>query len=64
MFQQDSPVDIQKRLPFLAGFIIFFAIVLLVRLWYLQAVKGAYYYELAGRNRVRPGKLRPPGGSI
>jgi penicillin-binding protein 2 len=64
MFQQDSPVDIRKRLPFLAGFIIFFAIILLVRLWYLQAVKGAYYYDLAESNRIRPVKLRPPRGII
>jgi penicillin-binding protein 2 len=64
MFQQDSPVDIQKRLPFLAGFIIFFTIVLLIRLWYLQAVKGDYYYEQAESNRIRPVKLRPPRGII
>jgi penicillin-binding protein 2 len=64
MFQQDSPADIQKRLPFLAGFIIFFMIVLLVRLWYLQAVRGDYYYDQAESNRIRPVKLRPPRGII
>lgn len=64
MLQQDSPVDIQRRLPFLAGFIIVFIIVLLVRLWYLQAVKGDYYQELAESNRIRPVKLRPPRGII
>jgi penicillin-binding protein 2 len=64
MFQQDSPVDIQKRLPFLAGFIIFFTVVILVRLWYLQAVKGDYYHEQAESNRIRPVKLRPPRGII
>ncbi len=64
MFQQDNPVDIQKRLPFLAGFIIFFTVVILVRLWYLQAVKGDYYQEQAESNRIRPVKLRPPRGII
>jgi penicillin-binding protein 2 len=64
MFQQDSPVDIQKRLPFLAGFIVFLTFVLLIRLWYLQAVKGDYYYEQAESNRIRPVKLRPPRGII
>ncbi len=64
MFQQDSPVDIQKRLPFLAGFIIFFTVIILVRLWYLQAVKGDYYHEQAESNRIRPVKLRPPRGII
>lgn len=64
MFQQDMPVDIQKRLPFLAGFIIFFTVVILVRLWYLQAIKGDYYHEQAETNRIRPVKLRPPRGII
>ena len=64
MFQQDTPVDIQKRLPFLAGFIIFFTVVILVRLWYLQAIKGDYYHEQAESNRIRPVKLRPPRGII
>jgi penicillin-binding protein 2 len=64
MFQQDSPVDIQKRLPLLAGFIVIFTVVLLVRLWYLQAVRGEYYYEQAESNRIRPVKLRPPRGII
>ncbi len=64
MLQQDSPVDIQRRLPFLAAFIVFFVIVLLVRLWYLQAIKGDYYQDLAESNRIRPVKLRPPRGII
>src|SRR5512133_3912444 len=64
MLQQDNPVEIQRRLPFLAGFIILFVIVLLVRLWYLQAVRGDYYQDLAESNRIRPVKLRPPRGII
>lgn len=64
MFQQDNPVDIQKRLPFLAGFIVLLVVVLLVRLWYLQAVKGDYYRDQAESNRIRPVKLRPPRGII
>lgn len=64
MLQQDSPVDIQRRLPFLAGFIVLFIIVLLVRLWYLQAIKGDFYQEQAESNRIRPVKLRPPRGII
>ena len=64
MFQQESPAVIQKRLPLLAVYIVAFALVLLVRLWYLQAVKGEYYYEQAESNRIRPVKLRPPRGII
>ena len=60
----DSPDEIQKRLPLLAAFIVLFSVVLLVRLWYLQAVKGDYYYEQAESNRIRPVKLRPPRGII
>jgi penicillin-binding protein 2 len=62
--QQDSPIDIQKRLPLLAAFIVLFAVVLFFRLWYLQVVKGATYQELAESNRIRPIKLRPPRGII
>ncbi len=64
MLQQDNPVDIQRRLPLLAAFIVLFVVVLLGRLWYLQAVKGEYYQDLAESNRIRPVKLRPPRGII
>jgi penicillin-binding protein 2 len=64
MFDQDSPAGVQKRLPFLAAFIILVAVLLFVRLWYLQAIKGDYYYAQAESNRIRPLKLRPPRGII
>jgi len=64
MLQQEGPIDIQKRLPLLAVYIVLFTLALLIRLWYLQAVKGAYYYEQAESNRIRPVKLRPPRGII
>jgi len=64
MYQQDNPAAIQRRLPFLAAFIIIVAVVLFVRLWYLQAVKGDYYHEQAESNRIRPVKLRSPRGII
>jgi len=62
--QSDSPSDIQKRLPLLTVFIILCTLVLLIRLWYLQGVKGDFYYEQAESNRIRPVKLRPPRGII
>ena len=61
---QDSPASIQRRLPILAVFIIIVISTLFIRLWYLQAVKGAYYQEQAESNRIRPVKLRPPRGII
>ncbi len=63
-FQQATPVDIHKRLPFLAAFVIMFVAILFVRLWFLQAIKGEYYHDLAENNRIRPVKLRPPRGII
>jgi penicillin-binding protein 2 len=61
---QGEPVEIRRRLPALAVFIAVFVFTLLIRLWYLQAVKGDYYYEQAESNRIRPVKLRPPRGII
>ena len=62
--EQENPVDIQRRLPFLAAFIVVFILVLFTRLWFLQVVKGDYYYDLAENNRIRPIKIRPPRGII
>src|SRR3990170_3069779 len=62
--EQENPVDIQRRLPFFAAFIILFMLILFTRLWFLQVVKGEYYYDLAENNRIRPAKIRPPRGII
>lgn len=62
--QQDSPEAIQRRLPLLAAFIILVIVILFIRLWYLQVVKGEYYHEQAESNRIRPVMLRPPRGVI
>ena len=64
MFQEDNPVALQRRLPLLAVLIILVVMVLLTRLWYLQAVRGEYYYDQAESNRIRPLKIRPPRGII
>ena len=61
---QDTSVDIQRRLPYLAAFVIVFTVALFVRLWFLQVVKGDYYYDLAENNRIRPVKIGPPRGII
>src|SRR5574342_13868 len=62
--QQDSPLEIQRRLPFLVVFIVLFSVVLIFRLWYLQIVRGDFYYEQAESNRIRPVKIRPPRGVL
>lgn len=62
MNRQGNPSDIQRRIQLLAAFIIVATLILFIRLWYLQAIKGAYYYEQAESNRIRPVRLRPPRG--
>jgi len=64
MIQEDSPAAVQRRLPLLAALIILFIVILLTRLWYLQAVKGQYYQDQAENNRIRPVKIRAPRGII
>lgn len=61
---QDGPLSIQRRLPVLAAFIVVFTIALVLRLWFLQIVRGDYYYEQAESNRIRPVRIRPPRGVI
>lgn len=62
--RDEAPVDIQRRLPFLAGFIVLVIIILLARLWFLQVAMGDYYYDLAENNRVRTVMIQPPRGII
>lgn len=62
--RQEPPIDIQRRLPFFAAFITLFILVLFVRLWYLQVVRGDYYYDLAENNHIRTIKIQPPRGAI
>ncbi len=62
--QQDSPLEVQKRLPFLAVFVVLFSAILIFRLWYLQIVRGDFFYEQAESNRIRPVKIRPPRGVL
>lgn len=61
---QGSPVIIQRRLPLLAAFVILIAVILFIRLWFLQAVKGEYYYDLSENNQIRPIRIKPPRGII
>lgn len=62
--RQEPPIEIQRRLPFFAAFIILSTLVLFVRLWYLQVIRGDYYYDLAENNHIRTIKIQPPRGVI
>jgi penicillin-binding protein 2 len=39
-------------------------VVLTLRLWYLQLIRGAYYRELSENNRIRVENIPPPRGTI
>ncbi|HEY3346455.1 MAG TPA: penicillin-binding protein 2 [Nitrospirota bacterium] len=56
--------DIKRRLWILAFFVAVFFIAIILRLWYLQVVKGSYYRELSESNRIRIANIRPPRGVI
>lgn len=54
--------DIRRRLWLLTTFVLVLFAVLLLRLWYLQIIRGDYYRELSEHNRVRVVDIRPPRG--
>jgi len=62
--QSDSLRRIQRRLLFMRLCVVFIFAVLLIRVWYIQIVKGEEYALLAEQNRVRMVYLKPPRGLI
>ncbi len=64
MYREEGPTELLRRVPLLTAFLIVGTLGLFIRLWYLQVVKGAYYYELAENNSIRTVMLRPPRGII
>ncbi len=56
--------DIKKRLWLLGVCVLVFFAVIVLRLWYLQVIKGSYYRELSENNRIRIISIRPPRGII
>ncbi len=56
--------DIKKRLWLLSVCVVVFFAVIVLRLWYLQVIKGAYYRKLSEDNRIRIISIRPPRGII
>jgi penicillin-binding protein 2 len=55
---------IRKRSKIIFTFVIFFFLVIILRLWYLQILKGDYYKELSDNNRIRLIKIKAPRGMI
>jgi penicillin-binding protein 2 len=56
--------DIKGRIWILVAFVALMFTALLLRLWYLQIIKGGYYRELSENNRIRIIDIRPPRGVL
>ncbi len=63
-FPQEETRDLQSRIYWLFGLIVLALFGLLMRAWYLQAVKGKFYHELSENNRIRVVETAPPRGLI
>jgi penicillin-binding protein 2 len=53
-----------SKLKYIIGLIIALFLVLLVRVFWLQVIRGDYYYSLAEVNRIRVERLEPKRGII
>lgn len=60
--QSDTLRRIQRRLIFLRLGVVAVLAILLIRVWYIQIVKGEAYAMLSEQNRVRMVYLKPPRG--
>ena len=62
--QSENLRRIQRRLIFLRLGVVVVLAILLIRMWYIQIVKGEEYAILSEQNRVRMVYLKPPRGLI
>lgn len=60
----DNTRGLQRRIGYLFIAIVFMFVVVLVRVWYLQIVRGDYYQELSQNNRIRAVTVQPRRGFI
>lgn len=56
--------ELKQRINIATGVILFFALILVVRLWFLQILRGDEYLRLSENNRVRVQKIGAPRGYI
>ena len=67
MYEEVDPIERQvlsRRVAVYSGIIVAVFIVLAVRLYYLQVVRGPEFERLSENNRVSLVRLRPPRGNI
>lgn len=57
-------VALKRRVNIATAIILFFVSVLVVRLWFLQILKGDEYVELSENNRTRMQRVNAPRGNI
>ncbi len=62
--QHEDFKNLQRRLLYLRLGLLLGLLLLSVRLWYLQVVKGTYYRALSEQNRIRTVDLKPARGLI
>lgn len=62
--QHEDFKNLQRRLLYLRLGLLLGLLLLSVRLWYLQVVKGDYYRALSEQNRIRTVDLKPARGLI
>lgn len=55
---------LKKRIDIVSAVVIFFVVILVVRLWHLQIQQGAEYARLSEVNRIRTQYLAAPRGNI
>ncbi len=62
--QHEGFKNLQRRRLYLRLGLLLGLLILSVRLWYLQVVKGAYYRALSEQNRIRTVDVKPARGLI
>ena len=63
-FDQEITETLSRRLSFLKFFIFLVFLIIFVRLFYLQVIKGDYFFDLSENNRIKVQEIPAPRGVI
>lgn len=63
-YRKEDLGETQKRVSYLYPIAIGIFVLLLLRVWFLQIIKGEYYKDLSENNRMRSVYINPPRGII
>lgn len=61
---EKSAIDVQVRVSVARWIALFFFLICISRLWYLQVVRGEYFRDKSENNRLRTVYITPPRGFI